>query len=139
MGVAGKSNASSIISGAIYLISAGSSDFVQNYYINPLLYKVYTADQFSDILIQCYASFIQACLSQPCSTKMCVLIKKIKVSEEKRNICFPLLKSFAGFSLQFKIPNMHLTEFIWTWGKEDWCDNISSSGLLASRHHSLWP
>nr|AFK39647.1 unknown [Lotus japonicus] len=59
VGVAGKSNTSSIISGAIYLISAGSSDFVQNYYINPLLYKVYTADQFSDILIQCYASFIQ--------------------------------------------------------------------------------
>lgn len=41
----------SIISGAIYLISAGSSDFIQNYHINPLLYKVYSADQFSDILM----------------------------------------------------------------------------------------
>lgn len=59
VGVAGKSNASSIISGAIYLVSAGSSDFVQNYYINPLLYKVFTADQFSDILIQHYTIFIQ--------------------------------------------------------------------------------
>ncbi|XP_061345400.1 GDSL esterase/lipase At5g22810 [Gastrolobium bilobum] len=58
-GIAGKSNASSIISGSIYLISAGNSDFIQNYYINPLLYKVYTADQFSDILIQHYATFIQ--------------------------------------------------------------------------------
>lgn len=63
VGVAGKSNASSIISGAVYLISAGSSDFIQNYYINPLLYKVYTADQFSDILMQNYAIFIQVCLS----------------------------------------------------------------------------
>lgn len=59
VGIAGKANASSIISGAIYLISAGSSDFVQNYYINPLLYKSYTPDQFSDILIQSFANFIQ--------------------------------------------------------------------------------
>lgn len=59
MGIAGKANASSIISGAIYLISAGSSDFVQNYYINPLLYKVYTPDQFSNILINSFANFIQ--------------------------------------------------------------------------------
>ncbi|RYQ97909.1 hypothetical protein Ahy_B08g093988 [Arachis hypogaea] len=59
--VAGQSNASSIISGAIHLVSAGNSDFIQNYYINPLLNKVYTADQFSDILIQHYANFIQAC------------------------------------------------------------------------------
>ncbi|KAK7296004.1 hypothetical protein VNO77_50940 [Canavalia gladiata] len=59
-GTVGQSNASSIISGAIYLISAGNSDFIQNYYINPLLYKVYTVDQFSDILMQRYATFIQA-------------------------------------------------------------------------------
>lgn len=59
MGIAGKANASSIISGGVYLISAGSSDFVQNYYINPLLYKKYTSDQFADILIQSYATFIQ--------------------------------------------------------------------------------
>ncbi|PSR89900.1 GDSL esterase/lipase [Actinidia chinensis var. chinensis] len=59
VGIAGKANASSIISGSVYFISAGSSDFVQNYYINPLLYKVYTPDQFSDILIQSYATFIQ--------------------------------------------------------------------------------
>jgi hypothetical protein len=62
VGVAGKTNASSIISGAIHLISAGSSDFVQNYYINPLLYKVYTPDQFTDILLQHYVIFIQVSL-----------------------------------------------------------------------------
>nr|GEY20997.1 GDSL esterase/lipase At5g22810 [Tanacetum cinerariifolium] len=41
-GIAGQSNATSIITGSIYLLSTGSSDFVQNYYVNPLLYKVYT-------------------------------------------------------------------------------------------------
>ncbi|KAK7262220.1 hypothetical protein RJT34_29783 [Clitoria ternatea] len=57
--IAGQSNASSIISGAIYLVSAGNSDFVQNYYINPLLSKVYTTDQFSDMLMLHYSNFIQ--------------------------------------------------------------------------------
>ncbi|XP_027347071.1 GDSL esterase/lipase At5g22810-like [Abrus precatorius] len=59
MVVAGKSSASSIISGAIYLVSAGNSDFVQNYYINPLLNKLYTTDQFSDMIMRYYSSFIQ--------------------------------------------------------------------------------
>lgn len=58
-------NASSIISDAIYLVSAGTSDFIQNYYINPLLKKLYTVDQFSDIVLQGYSDFIQACISQP--------------------------------------------------------------------------
>ncbi|KAK9124016.1 hypothetical protein Sjap_013618 [Stephania japonica] len=57
--VAGKSKAASIISGSIYLISAGSSDFVQNYYINPYLYRAYTVDQFSNLLIQSFSAFIQ--------------------------------------------------------------------------------
>ncbi|KAL4294429.1 hypothetical protein HN51_045238 [Arachis hypogaea] len=56
--VAGQSNASSIISGATHLVSAGNSDFIQNYYINPLLNKVYTADQFSEILMQHYFHWI---------------------------------------------------------------------------------
>ncbi|KAM7277093.1 hypothetical protein ACFE04_018959 [Oxalis oulophora] len=58
VGIAGI-NASSIISGAIYLLSGGNSDYLQNYYINPLLNKAYTPDQFSDILMISYSKFIQ--------------------------------------------------------------------------------
>ncbi|KAL5975061.1 hypothetical protein ACLOJK_031737 [Asimina triloba] len=54
----GKSNASAIFSGAVHILSAGSSDFLQNYYINPLLYNYYTVKQFSDVLIHSYSSFI---------------------------------------------------------------------------------
>ncbi|KAI4373574.1 hypothetical protein MLD38_011688 [Melastoma candidum] len=36
---AGEPNATAIISCGLYLVSSGSSDFLQNYYINPLLYK----------------------------------------------------------------------------------------------------
>ncbi|KAJ8749983.1 hypothetical protein K2173_013898 [Erythroxylum novogranatense] len=59
VGIVGKANASAIISGSVYLVSSGSSDFVQNYYVNPLLYKFYTPNQFSDILIKSYSHFIQ--------------------------------------------------------------------------------
>lgn len=55
----GHSNATSIINGSIHFVSAGSSDFVQNYYINPLLYEEYTSDQFTDILLQSYTIFVQ--------------------------------------------------------------------------------
>ncbi|KAL4591645.1 hypothetical protein LXL04_004615 [Taraxacum kok-saghyz] len=57
--VAGPSNATSLIRGSIYLVSAGASDFVQNYYVNPLLNKFYKPHQFSDILIKAYSHFIQ--------------------------------------------------------------------------------
>ncbi|KAI5319196.1 hypothetical protein L3X38_038904 [Prunus dulcis] len=54
----GRAKANAIFSGAIHLLSAGTSDFIQNYYINPLL-KVYSPDQFSDILMISYSTFIQ--------------------------------------------------------------------------------
>ena len=55
----GAANASSIFSGGIYLISAGSSDFLQNYYINPLLNNAYTIDQFFNILFENFAKFVE--------------------------------------------------------------------------------
>ena len=54
----GQTKANAIFSGGIHLLSAGSSDFIQNYYITPLA-AVYTPDQFSDILIRSYSTFIQ--------------------------------------------------------------------------------
>ncbi|KAM3217667.1 GDSL esterase/lipase [Capsicum annuum] len=55
----GRTKATNIFSGGIHLISAGSSDFIQNYYINPLLNKVYSPDQFADILMTSYSTFVQ--------------------------------------------------------------------------------
>ncbi|XP_056159595.1 GDSL esterase/lipase At5g03820-like [Syzygium oleosum] len=55
----GRSKANAIFSGAIHLLSAGSSDFIQNYYIDPLLNGAYAPDQFSDILMTSYSNFIQ--------------------------------------------------------------------------------
>ncbi|KAF3793290.1 GDSL esterase/lipase [Nymphaea thermarum] len=57
--VAGQENATSILSEAVYILSAGSSDFVQNYYVNPLLNKVYTPDAYSDFLVDIFSKFVQ--------------------------------------------------------------------------------
>ncbi|KAL3628402.1 hypothetical protein CASFOL_027448 [Castilleja foliolosa] len=59
----GRANASAIFSGSIHLISAGSSDFVQNYYINPMINQIYTPEQFSDTLLRSYSTFIQSLYS----------------------------------------------------------------------------
>lgn len=57
--IAGTEKAESIFSDAIYVLSMGSSDFVQNYYIDPLLFNTYTPDEFSDMLIGSFSAFIQ--------------------------------------------------------------------------------
>ncbi|KAL5709159.1 hypothetical protein ACHQM5_019879 [Ranunculus cassubicifolius] len=49
--VAGSSKAASIIKEALYIVSFGSSDFVQNYYLNPLLNQHNTPDEFSSSLV----------------------------------------------------------------------------------------
>ncbi|XP_015898585.3 GDSL esterase/lipase At5g03820 [Ziziphus jujuba] len=55
----GRDKANAIFAGAIHLLSAGSSDFIQNYYINPLLNGAYSPDQFSDIILGSYSTFIR--------------------------------------------------------------------------------
>lgn len=57
--VAGDKKAASIIKDAIYILSAGSSDLLQNYYVNPLLNKAYTFDQYSSYLLGSFTSFIK--------------------------------------------------------------------------------
>ncbi|KAM5558284.1 hypothetical protein ABKV19_020148, partial [Rosa sericea] len=56
--VAGSKKEATIIKGALYLLSAGSSDFVQNYYVNPFVNKLYTPDQYGDILVGAFTRFI---------------------------------------------------------------------------------
>ncbi|CAL5373875.1 unnamed protein product [Camellia sinensis] len=57
--VAGNEKARSIIKDGLYILSAGNSDFLQNYYVNPFLYKVYTPDQYSSYLVSIFSSFVK--------------------------------------------------------------------------------
>ncbi|CAL9242957.1 unnamed protein product, partial [Arabidopsis halleri] len=53
-----RENARRLFSRGIHILSAGSSDFLQNYYINPLLNILNTPDQFADILMRSYSELI---------------------------------------------------------------------------------
>jgi phospholipase/lecithinase/hemolysin len=55
----GKNRGNEIFSDSIHLLSAGTSDFIQNYYVNPLLNVIYDPDRFSDVLIQSFTTFVQ--------------------------------------------------------------------------------
>ncbi|CAN7037284.1 unnamed protein product, partial [Brassica rapa subsp. trilocularis] len=54
----GRDRANEIFSGAIYLLSTGSSDFLQSYYINPILNRIFTPDRYSDRLMNFYSTFV---------------------------------------------------------------------------------
>ncbi|GAA0139888.1 hydrolase [Lithospermum erythrorhizon] len=56
---AGSQKAKSILKDALYILSAGPSDFIQNYYINPYVNKVYSVDQYSSYLAGIFTKFIQ--------------------------------------------------------------------------------
>ncbi|KAL1827731.1 hypothetical protein DCAR_0206921 [Daucus carota subsp. sativus] len=97
--IAGISNASSIISGSIHLLSSGASDFVQNYYVNPTLYKNYTPDQFSDILMQYYATVVQQLYT--------LGARKIGVTTLPPLGCLPASITLFGDGSNQCLPNMN--------------------------------
>ncbi|KAL6972745.1 hypothetical protein U1Q18_026917 [Sarracenia purpurea var. burkii] len=57
--IAGKKESASIIKDGLYLVSLGSSDFLQNYYTNPFLNRLYTPDQYSSLLVGLFSSFVK--------------------------------------------------------------------------------
>lgn len=60
---AGERRARELTSGSIYVVSAGTSDYVQNYYVNPMLSATYTPEQFADALMPPFTSFVEGLYS----------------------------------------------------------------------------
>lgn len=63
VGMIGREKSNEIFSTGIHILSAGSSDFLQNYYVNPFLNRIYSASQFSDILMTSYITFVEVCIN----------------------------------------------------------------------------
>ena len=57
--IAGNQKATTIIKDGLYILSFGNSDFLQNYYVNPYLNKVYTPDQYSSYLVSRFSSLVK--------------------------------------------------------------------------------
>ncbi|XP_074312491.1 GDSL esterase/lipase APG-like [Silene latifolia] len=87
--VAGSSKASSIIKDALYVVGFGSSDFVQNYYVNPFLYKLYSPDQYSSYLVGIFSDTIKTLYGQGA--------RRVGVTSLPPLGCLPLTKTIFGF------------------------------------------
>ncbi|KAI3686750.1 hypothetical protein L1987_80435 [Smallanthus sonchifolius] len=58
--IVGNERANAMFSRGIHILSAGSSDFLQNYYINPALRKLYKPSKIADYLLKSYHTFIES-------------------------------------------------------------------------------
>lgn len=61
--VVGVKRAEEIVKNAIFIISAGTNDLIQNYYLDPTRAKQFTVDEFVDYLINCMAADIKVLFS----------------------------------------------------------------------------
>ncbi|PHT47318.1 GDSL esterase/lipase [Capsicum baccatum] len=87
--VAGSQKAASILKDALYLLSAGSSDFLQNYYINPYINKIYTPDQYGSYLVGIFTSFVKDLYGQGA--------RRIGVTSLPPLGCLPAARTLFGF------------------------------------------
>lgn len=55
----GDEKANKIVSEALYLISLGTNDFLENYYVNPDRQSQFTISQYEDFLVGLARNFIQ--------------------------------------------------------------------------------
>ncbi|KAF0910789.1 hypothetical protein E2562_004762 [Oryza meyeriana var. granulata] len=53
----GRKNASAILSDALYIVSTGTGDFLQNYYHNASLSRRYDVNSYCDLLVGIFSSF----------------------------------------------------------------------------------
>ncbi|RLN11691.1 GDSL esterase/lipase APG-like [Panicum miliaceum] len=57
--VAGRATARSILSGALYVVSTGTGDFLQNYYHNASLSRRYDVGRYCDLLVGIFSGFAE--------------------------------------------------------------------------------
>jgi hypothetical protein len=55
--VAGRAKARAILADALYVVSTGTGDFLQNYYHNASLSRRYGVDQYCDLLVGIFSGF----------------------------------------------------------------------------------
>jgi hypothetical protein len=66
--VAGRAKARSILTGAMYVVSTGTGDFLQNYYHNASLSRRYNVDQYCDHLVGIFSNFASVSATLLCSS-----------------------------------------------------------------------
>lgn len=59
----GKKRAQEIVTNGVFLLSMGTNDFLQNYYVEPTRSKQYTIEKYQDFLISAMTKYIKVSLS----------------------------------------------------------------------------
>ncbi|KAF3774251.1 GDSL esterase/lipase [Nymphaea thermarum] len=57
--VVGETRAQQVIKNSIAVLSSGTNDFIENYFLNPDRRKQFSVDQYTDFLVECMATDIQ--------------------------------------------------------------------------------
>ncbi|MBA0720139.1 hypothetical protein Golax_007776 [Gossypium laxum] len=85
----GYDDKASMVNDALYVLSAGSGDFLQNYYVNPLLNHAYTPDQYGSFLIDTFTNFVENLYG--------LGARKIGVTSLPPLGCVPLARTLFGY------------------------------------------
>ncbi len=60
----GKQGTENLINNALFVVSAGTNDFVVNYYSVPIRRQIYTISSYQQFLLKKVKAFVQVCLSR---------------------------------------------------------------------------
>ncbi|KAI3495401.1 hypothetical protein L1887_37739 [Cichorium endivia] len=84
----GKKRAQDIVTNSVFLLSMGTNDFLQNYYVEPTRSKQFTIDKYQDFLISAMAKYIKAMHAEGA--------RRLAVVGMEPFGCIPLIKALRG-------------------------------------------
>ncbi|XP_022155109.1 probable LRR receptor-like serine/threonine-protein kinase At1g05700 [Momordica charantia] len=87
--VAGREKAAAIVKDGLHIVSCGTGDYLQNYYINPAVRRRFTPDQYSSFLVASFSTFIKDLHG--------VGARRIGVTSLPALGCFPSALALFGF------------------------------------------
>ncbi|KAI3680764.1 hypothetical protein L6452_35540 [Arctium lappa] len=86
--IAGKEGAHKIVENALFILSMGTNDFLQNYYVDPTRSKKFTIAQYQRYLINCMEIYIKKMHS--------VGVRRLAVVGMEPFGCMPLIKTLKN-------------------------------------------
>ncbi|KAJ9566157.1 hypothetical protein OSB04_002123 [Centaurea solstitialis] len=84
----GKKKAQEIVTNGVFLLSMGTNDFLQNYFVEPTRAKQFTIDKYQDFLISAMTKYIKALHAEGA--------RRLAVVGMEPFGCIPLIKALRG-------------------------------------------
>ncbi|KAI7746066.1 hypothetical protein M8C21_003742 [Ambrosia artemisiifolia] len=84
----GKKRAQEIVTNAVFLLSMGTNDFLQNYYLEPTRSKQFTIEKYQEFLISAMSKYIKAMYAEGA--------RRLTVVSMEPFGCVPLVRALKG-------------------------------------------